>query len=74
MVDGSKIADRIEALVKRMDGIALCDECITDRLDLSSLAQVTVVTSSGGGTAEFERLKGPCGLCSETNPVIRHKA
>ena len=67
------IADRIEAFVKRMEGAAVCDECITDRLDLSSVAQATVVTHAAGGRDGFERLKAPCGLCAETKPVIRYR-
>lgn len=67
------IADRIEAFVKRMDGAAVCDDCITDRLDLSSVAQAAVVTHAAGGSGGFERLKAPCELCSQAKPVIRCK-
>ena len=56
-----------------MDGAAVCDDCITDRLDLSSVAQATVVTHAAGGTGGFERLKARCGLCAEPKLVIRHK-
>ncbi|MGV7123071.1 hypothetical protein [Sphingopyxis sp. 550A] len=68
------IAERVEALVRRMDGTPVCDECIVDRLDLSSLAQASVVTSTAGGTGGFERLKGPCGLCGEPRHVIRYRS
>lgn len=68
------IAGRIEALVKRMDGSAVCDDCITDRLDLSSVAQAAVVTHAAGGSGGFERLKAPCGLCGEAKLVIRYKS
>lgn len=67
------IGGRVEALVRRMDGAPLCDECITDRLDLSSLAQAAIVTGAAGGTSDFERLKGPCSLCGEARLVIRRK-
>lgn len=67
------IADRIEALVKRLDGAEVCDDCITDRLDLSSVSQATVVTHAAGGTGGFERLKAPCSLCAETKLVIHYK-
>ena len=40
-----------------MDGAPLCDECITDRLDLSSLAQASVVTRAVGSTGGYERLR-----------------
>lgn len=67
------LAERIEAFIKRMDGAAVCDECITDRLDLSSVAQAAVVTHAAGGRDGFERLKLTCGLCAESKPVIRYK-
>lgn len=67
------IADRIEALVKRMDGAPVCDDCITDRLDLSSIAQATVITHAVSGTGGFERLKAACDLCAKTKLVVRHK-
>jgi len=73
MNDRLSISGRVEALVRRMDGAPLCDECITDRLDLSSLAQAAIVTGTAGGTNGFERLKGPCSLCGEARIVIRHK-
>lgn len=66
------IAERVAGLVRRMDGTPLCDECIADRLDLPSIAQASVVTSSASGTGGFERLRGPCGLCGEPGPVIRY--
>lgn len=74
MSKASKISDRIEAFVKRMPGVGVCDDCITDRLDLSSVAQASIVTSGVGGIGGFERLKAPCGLCAETRLIIRHKA
>lgn len=73
MTQRSAISNRIEALVKRLDGAAVCDDCITDRLDLSSVAQVAVVTHAAGGSGGFERLKAPCGLCTEAKMVLRHK-
>ncbi len=66
------ISERVAGLVRRMDGTPLCDECIAVRLDLSSIAQASVATSSASGTGGFERLRGPCGLCGEPGPVIRY--
>ncbi|GGJ41150.1 hypothetical protein CDQ92_08330 [Sphingopyxis bauzanensis] len=73
MIRSSSIAERVEALIRRMDGTALCDDCITDRLDLSSIAQTNVATGAAAGVRGFERSRGPCGLCSEARHVIRHK-
>lgn len=66
------ISGRVEALVKRMEGAAVCDDCITDRLDLSSVAQASVVTHAAGGSSGFERLKATCDLCSEAKLVTRY--
>lgn len=56
-----------------MDGVALCDDCITDKLALSVRSQANVVTRSLGGTRGHERLKAECGLCGSTKTVIRFK-
>jgi len=69
----SSTAERVEALVRRMEGTPLCDECIADRLDLSSAAQAGAATQAAGGVGGFERLKASCGLCGEPRHVIRHK-
>lgn len=73
MTQRPTIAERVEALIRRLDGTPLCDECIADRLDLSSLAQASVVTSSVAGKGRFVRLKGPCGLCGQPRHVTCHK-
>lgn len=73
MTRSASIAERVEALIRRMDGTPLCDDCITDRLDLSSIAQTSVATGAAAGVRGFERSRGPCGLCSEARHVIRHK-
>lgn len=70
----SSIAERVEAIIRRMEGTPLCDECITDRLDLSSVAQASAATGAAGGVGGFERLKAACGLCGEQRHVIRYKS
>lgn len=56
-----------------MDGAPLCDECIADRLDLSSNAQASAAIKAAGGVRGFELLKASCGLCGEARHVIRYK-
>ena len=73
MTAKSSIAERVEALVRRMGGIPLCDDCIADRLDLSSIAQASVATGAAGGVRGFERSRGPCGLCGEPQHIIHYK-
>ncbi|MGR4890694.1 hypothetical protein ACIPPQ_06635 [Sphingopyxis sp. LARHCG72] len=73
MATRSPTAERVEALIRRLDGTPLCNECIADRLDLSSAAQAGAATQGAGGVGGFELLKASCGLCGEPRHVIRYK-
>jgi hypothetical protein len=68
------IAQRVEAMIRRMDGAPTCDICITDRLDLSSIAQASAATRAAGGANGFERVSAKCSLCGNTALVTRHKS
>lgn len=72
MTRGTTIAGQIERLVVRLDGAAVCDDCITERLDPSVRSQANVVTRALGGQRGFERQKQACTLCGTTKTVIRH--
>src|SRR3546814_14185328 len=67
------IAREIETLIARLDGVAVCDGCITDTLNLSVPAQATVVTRALAGQLGFERQNADCGLCgaAQTEHVRR---
>lgn len=67
------IAGQIEALIMRLEGAAVCDACVTDRLNLSVPAQANVVTRALGGERGYERKKDPCVLCGRVRTVIRHR-
>lgn len=67
------IAAQIEALIQRLDGIAICDDCITDRLNLSVRSHANVVTRSLGGGRGYVREKRPCGLCSSIKVSTSHR-
>ncbi|HEX2814614.1 MAG TPA: hypothetical protein VHO04_18200 [Sphingopyxis sp.] len=71
---GTTIAGQIERLIVRLDGAAVCDVCVTDRLNLSVPAQVNVVTRALGGVRGFERKRDECALCGSTKTVIWHDA
>ncbi|KTE04322.1 hypothetical protein ATE68_01340 [Sphingopyxis sp. H038] len=58
----------------RLEGVAVCDLCITDRLNLSVPSQANVVTRALAGARGFERQREACGLCNKTKTVIRHRA
>jgi len=74
MVGSSTIAGQIEALVTRLDGAAICDGCITDRVNLSATTQANAVTRLLPGQRGFERNKAACALCGTTRLVIRRSA
>lgn len=74
MNEGTTIAGQIERLIVRLDGAAVCDACVTDRLNLSVPAQANVVTRALGGTRGFERRRDECTLCGSTRTVIRRTA
>lgn len=74
MTGGTTIAGQIERLIMRLDGAAVCDGCVTDRLGLSVPAQANVVTRVLGGTRGFERRRDACTLCGNSRTVTRHRA
>jgi hypothetical protein len=74
MTGKTTIAEQIEKLVVRLDGAAVCDDCIIDRLDLSVRSQANVVTRALGGQRGFERQRQECTLCGTIKTVIRHGA
>lgn len=67
------IAGQIEALIQRLEGVAICDDCITDRLDLSVRSQANAVTRTLGGADGYRREKQQCGLCSAVKISTLHR-
>ena len=55
----------------RLDGVAVCDGCLTDKLHLSVPSQANVVTRALAAEARYERKKDECGLCGSAKIVIR---
>lgn len=74
MGGGTTIASQIERFVSRLDGAGVCDDCITERLDLSVRSQANLVTRGLGGQRGYERSKDACALCARVKTVIRHRA
>ncbi|WP_033073481.1 hypothetical protein [Sphingopyxis sp. MWB1] len=67
------IAAEIEALIQRLEGVAICDDCITDRLNLSVRSQANVVTRGLGGVGGYARDKRPSGFCNTVKTSISHR-
>src|SRR3546814_8548102 len=60
------IAGQIEQLIESLEGAATCDDCITDRLNLSVRSQANAVTRDLGDDKRFDRGKAPSGLCGRS--------
>jgi len=67
------IAGQIEQLIESLEGAAICDDCITDRLNLSVRSQANAITRGLGNEKRFDRGKASCGLCGSTKTVVRHR-
>ncbi len=68
------IAGQIEQLIASLCGASICDDCITDRLNLSVRSQANVVTRELGRSEGFDRAKTSCGQCGALKTVIQIKA
>lgn len=68
------IAGQIERLIEKMQGLALCDDCITDELNLSVRSQANVVTRELGNRERFDRAKTPCSRCGAIKTAIRSQS
>ncbi len=68
------IAGQIEQLIESLEGAAICDDCITDRLNLSVRSQANAVTRDLGDDKMFDRGKASCSLCGWTKTVVSHSA
>jgi len=66
------IAAEIDALIRRLEGVAICNGCITDRLNLLVRSQDNVVTRGLGGVRGYAREKRSCGLCNVVKMSISH--
>lgn len=67
------IAGQIEQLIENLNGSPICDDCITDRLNLSVRSQANVVTRELGHREKFDRTKTSCGHCGALKTAIQVK-
>jgi hypothetical protein len=67
------IAGQIEQLIESLEGAAICDDCVTDRLNLSVRSQANVITRGLGDQEAFDRGKASCSDCGSVKTVIRHR-
>ncbi|KQX19171.1 MULTISPECIES: hypothetical protein [unclassified Sphingomonas] len=67
------ILDKVRALIERLSPASICDNCITDKLDLSVRQHANHKTRELAGEHGFERHIDTCAICGSTKTVIRHK-
>lgn len=70
----TSVLDRVRALIERLAPEPVCDDCITDKLELTVRNQANRKTRELAGSHGFERRKARCALCGSEKLVIRAKA
>lgn len=67
------VFDRVKSLVERLSPQPVCDDCITERLALTSREHADHKTRELSGMVGFETQNGECSLCGAKKTVIRQK-
>jgi hypothetical protein len=65
------VTDEVSALITRLAGAAICDDCIANTLGLSVRQHANHKTRELAGRNGFERRLDPCSICGTTKKVIR---
>ncbi len=65
------VLDRVRALIERLVPEPVCDDCITEKLDLSVRQHANHKTRELAGSHGFERRKARCVLCGAEKLAIR---
>lgn len=68
------VLDQVRALIERLSPEPVCDDCITERLDLSVRQHANIKTRELADQGGFERRVDTCSLCGATKKVIRRAA
>lgn len=66
-----KILEQVRALIERLSPHPVCEDCITQRLELGERKRVDQKAHELIGTPGFEWYIDVCSLCSITKKVIR---
>jgi hypothetical protein len=67
-----RIAGRVGRFLTDHRPSLFCDDCITDRLGLSSRRQASRVTGRLAETTNFWRAVGACSVCHKHKQVVRN--
>jgi hypothetical protein len=74
MADGPAILARVWELLERQSPQCLCDDCITETLDLSWPSRANRAARELSQRDSFERLSGTCAVCGRHRVVIARVA
>lgn len=67
------VLEQVRALIERLSPLAICDDCIAEKLGLSVRQHANQKTRELAGTAGFERRQEPCSMCNSLKKVIRKR-
>lgn len=65
------VKDEVAALITRLAGAPICDDCIAEKLSLTVRQHANRKTRELAGTNGFERRLDACTMCGATKKVIR---
>ncbi|WEK43269.1 MAG: hypothetical protein P0Y64_18440 [Candidatus Sphingomonas colombiensis] len=65
------VLERVRGLIERLAPEPICDDCITEKLELTHRQHANHRSRELAGTPGFERRKDACALCGITKIVIR---
>ena len=65
------ILDQVRRLIERLAPEPICDDCITERLNLSVRQHANHKTRELAGEQGFERRMDDCAICGVNKKVIR---
>lgn len=68
------VYDQVAALIRRLSPAPVCDDCITERLQLSVRQHANHKSLQLAGTPGYRRELGRCSLCEADKKVIAYKA
>jgi hypothetical protein len=67
------VAQKVNDLISKFAGQAICDRCICEAMGFTSQAHAAQITGALGTTTDFDRQKCTCHLCKEDRVAIRSK-
>lgn len=67
------VLDDVDQLIKRISPHAICDDCITEKLNLTVRQHANHKTRALAEHSNFHRDKGHCYNCGKTKKVIKIK-